>query len=108
MYNETPRWFAKSQRLNQNVNEGRKRLQRVPVTSPTSWRLNFFVETESELLVEQIVDVPLPHIVEEIVEAVQIVKSPVPQIELVFFFVVLVVFCAVAWSVARVSGIHFT
>ena len=67
-----------------NVNEGRKRLQRVPVTSPISWRLNFFVETESELLVEQIVDVPLPQIMEEIVEVVQIVDVPVPQIELVF------------------------
>ena len=46
VYDETPRWFAKSQRLNQNVNEGRKRLQRVPVTSPTSWRLNYIVQNK--------------------------------------------------------------
>ena len=65
------------------------------------------METESELLVEQIVDVPLPQIMEEIVEAVQIVKSPVPQIELVFLLS-WSFFCAVAWSVARFSGIHFT
>ena len=104
MYKETPRWFAKGQRLNQNVHEGRNlsRLQRAHVpksctTSPFLWKLKYIVETESERDVEQIIDVPMPQIVEEIVEVEQIVDVPAPHIELVFF-VVLILSFFVLWQ----------
>ena len=58
------------------------------------------METESERGVEQIIDVPMPQIVEEIVEVEQIVDVPAPQIELVFCFNPFF-FCAVSWSVAH-------
>ena len=49
VYKETPRWFARGQRLNQNVHEGRNlsRLQRAHVpksctTSPKWWKLKIY------------------------------------------------------------------
>ena len=42
------------------------------------------METESERVAEQIIDVPNTQIVEEIIEFEQIVDVPVPLIELVF------------------------
>ena len=91
-----------------NVHEGRNpsRLQRAHVpesstTSPILWKLNHIVETESGRVVEQMIDVPGPQIVEEIVEVEQIVDVTVPQIASVFLvFLILSFFCAVAWSVA--------
>ena len=55
------------------------------------------METESERDVEQIIDVSMPQIVEEIVEVEQIVNVPAPHIELVFFLLSQSsLFCAVS------------
>ena len=64
------------------------------------------METASERDVEQIIDVPMPQIVEEIFEVEQIDEQiddvPAPHIELVFLVVlILFFFCAVAWNVAH-------
>ena len=53
---------------------------------------SYIVETESERVVEQIIDVPIPQIVEDIVELGQLVDVPVPQIELVLSVVLILSF----------------
>ena len=55
-----------------------------------------------ERVVEQIIDAPMPQILEEIVEFEEFVDIPVLQIEFVFLVVVtLFFFGAVVWSVAH-------
>ena len=57
------------------------------------------VETELEHVVGQNFDVPMPLILEEIVEFEEVVDTPVLQLEFIFL-VYSCCFFAVAWSVA--------
>ena len=54
-----------------------------------------------ERVVEQIIDAPMPQILQEIVEFEEFVDIPVLQIELFFLVVTLSFFGAVVWSVAH-------
>ena len=59
------------------------------------------METELERIAEHVIDVPMPQILEEIVEIEAIVDISVLQFE--FIFHVHSFFFAVAWSAARLS-----
>ena len=79
VYNGTPRWFAKHQRLRQSAHEGRtqRALQMMNCTT---------TENQLDRVVEQNTDVPMPQILEEIVEVEAVVDIVVSQSEFIFGF----------------------